>query len=67
MAIKKVVLSLVNINPSLGFQKALCGVFAVKLRYYRMKKKLFSVFPKVMGEEDVKIYRESRDGCCYGM
>lgn len=50
VAIKKVVLSLVNINPSSGFQKELCGMFAVKLQYYRMKKKLFSVFAKVMGE-----------------
>lgn len=51
VAIKKVVLSLVNINPSSGFQKAaLCGMFAVKLQYYRMEKKLFLVFSKVMGE-----------------
>lgn len=55
VAIRKVVLSLVNINPSSGFQKAaLCDMFAVKLQYYRMEKKMVSIFPEVMGSKMLK-------------
>lgn len=59
VAIRKVVLNLVNVNPSSSFQKAvLCSTFAVELQYYRMEKKLFSVFSEVMVKWDVEIHRE---------
>ena len=49
VAVRNVLLSLVNANPSSGFQKAaLCSVFAVELQCYKTGKTLFSVFSEVI-------------------